>query len=53
MRIVRIATQGVIVLISGILFALLPYSVDTKGTILTGIEEPTGNAYEDVFVAEV
>jgi hypothetical protein len=49
---VGIGTFGFMLLITGLLFALLPDSVDTKATILSGIDEPTGNAYEDVFIAD-
>jgi hypothetical protein len=52
MKNVGIGTFGVMLLITGLLFALLPDSVDTKATILSGIDEPTGNTYEDVFIAD-
>jgi hypothetical protein len=28
------------------------YPEDTKASILAGIDEPTGNAYEDLYFAE-
>ena len=49
---VETKTYSVMLLIIGILLASLLYPVDTKATILSGIDEPTGNAYEDVFIAE-
>lgn len=52
MKNVGIGTFGFMLLITGLLFALLPNSVDTNATILSGIDEPTGNAYEDVFIAD-
>ena len=52
MKIFKIKTYGVMLLITGILFGSLFYPEDTKGTILSGIDEPTGNAYEDVYIAE-
>jgi hypothetical protein len=47
-----IGTHGATLLITGLLLSLLPDSVDTKATILSGIDKPTGNAYEDVFIAD-
>jgi len=39
-------------IITGILYGLILYPVDTKATILLDIDEPTGNVYEDVYIAE-
>ena len=52
MKIVKIKPYGVMLLIIGILFGSLFYPEDTKATILSGIDEPTGNAYEDVYIAD-
>jgi hypothetical protein len=41
-----------VLIITGILYVSIFYPVDTKATILSGIDEPTGNAYEDVYIAE-
>ncbi|HEU5119985.1 MAG TPA: hypothetical protein VFT71_03265 [Candidatus Nitrosocosmicus sp.] len=49
---IKTKTCGVMLLITGILLASLLYPLDTKATILSGIDEPTGNAYEDAFIAE-
>jgi hypothetical protein len=52
MKIIKIKPYGIMLLITGILFGSLFYPEDTKATILSGIDEPTGNAYEDVYIAE-
>lgn len=39
-------------MITEILFVAVFYSENTKATILSGMDEPTGNAYEDLYVAE-
>lgn len=33
-------------------FIALFYAQNTKASILSGIDEPTGNAYEDMYAAE-
>jgi hypothetical protein len=38
--------------ITGILFGSLFHQEDSKATILSGIDEHTGNAYDDVYIAE-
>lgn len=38
-------------MIAGILFALAFHPVNASATILSGIDEPTGNAYEDLYIA--
>ena len=52
MRLIKIKLYGVVLIITGILYGSIFYPVDTKATILSGIDEPTGNAYEDVYIAE-
>ena len=52
MKTFKIKIYGIILLIAGILFGSLFYPEDTMATILSGIDEPTGNAYEDVYIAE-
>ena len=52
MEIVKIEIYGVMLMITGILFVSMFYPEDIKATILSGIDEPTGNAYEDLYVAE-
>jgi len=52
MRMVKIKLNGIVLIITGILYGSIFYPVDTKATILSGIDEPTGNAYEDVYIAE-
>ena len=52
MKIVKIEIYGVMLVITGILFVLVFYPEHTQATILSGIDEPTGNAYEDLYVAE-
>lgn len=39
-------------MITEILFVLVFYTEDTKATILFGMDEPTGNAYEDLYVTK-
>ena len=51
-RIVKIELYGIMLIITGILYGLILYPVDTKATILLSIDEPTGNAYDDVYIAE-
>lgn len=52
MKIEIIKTYGIMLLVTGILFGLLFYPENTKATILSGLDEPTGNAYEDAYIAE-
>ena len=52
MKTIKIKIYGIILLIAGILIGSLFYPEDTMATILSGIDEPTGNAYEDVYTAE-
>jgi len=49
---VKIKLNGIVLIITGILYGSIFYPVDTKATILSGIDEPTGNAYEDVYIVE-
>jgi hypothetical protein len=53
MKTTKVAMYGVILMITGILLASALYPDDTKASILSGIDEPTGNAYEDMYAAEV
>ncbi len=48
MVIANIRFYGLALIITGILFASVFLATDVKATILSGIDEPTGNAYEDV-----
>ena len=52
MRRVKIKLYGIVLIFTGILYGSIFYPVDTNATILSGIDEPTGNAYEDVYIAE-
>ena len=52
MRLVEIKLYGIVLIFTGILYGSIFYPVDTNATILSGIDEPTGNAYEDVYIAE-
>jgi hypothetical protein len=52
MEMVNIEIYGVMLMIAGILFVSVFYSEDTNATILSDIGESTGNAYEDLYVAE-
>lgn len=52
MKTTKVAMYGVILMITGILLASALYPDDTKASILGGIDEPTGNAYEDMYAAE-
>jgi hypothetical protein len=48
----KIETHGIMLIITGIVFASVLYPEDTKASILVSIDEPTGNAYDDLYVAE-
>ncbi len=48
----NIENHGIMLIITGIVFASVLYPEDTKASILGGIDEPTGYAYGDVFNAE-
>ena len=52
MKTTKVAMYGIILMITGILLASALYPDDTKASILGGIDEPTGNAYEDMYAAE-
>ena len=52
MEIVKIEIYGIMLMITGILFVSVFYQEETKATILSGMDEPTGNAYEDLYIAE-
>jgi hypothetical protein len=52
MKTTKVTMYGVILMITGILLASALYPDDTKASILGGIDEPTGNAYEDMYAAE-
>lgn len=49
---IKIEIYGVMLMITGILYVSVFHPEDTKATILSGMDEPTGNAYEDLYVAE-
>jgi hypothetical protein len=38
--------------VTGIILASVFYPEHTKASILAGIDEPTGNVYDDLYVAE-
>jgi hypothetical protein len=52
MQTTKAEIYGVMIVITGILLAYVLYPEDTKASILSGIDEPTGNAYEDLYFAE-
>jgi len=52
MKTTKIEMYGVMLVVTGILLASMFYPEDTKASILSGIDEPTGNAYEDMYAAE-
>lgn len=52
MVIAKIRFYGLALIITWILFASVFHATDVKATILSDIDEPTGNAYEDVYIAE-
>jgi hypothetical protein len=52
MKTTNVAMHGVVLMIAEILLASAFYPDDTKASILSGIDEPTGNAYEDMYAAE-
>ncbi len=49
---IKIEIYCVMLMITGILFVSVFHPEDTKSTILSGMDEPIGNAYEDPYVAE-
>jgi hypothetical protein len=51
MAIVENKFCGVVLMITGILLVSLFHSEDATASILSGIDEPTGNAYEDLYIA--
>lgn len=51
MAIVEINFCGVVLMITGVLLVSVFHSEDATATILSGIDEPTGNAYEDLYIA--
>jgi hypothetical protein len=51
MQTTKVEIYGVMLVITGILLALL-YPDDTNASILSGIDEPTGSAYDDLYFAE-
>lgn len=48
----KVEIHGIMLLVTGILLASVFNPEDTRASILSGIDEPTGNAYDDLFVAE-
>lgn len=48
----NVKMHSVMIVVTGILLAFVLYSDDTNASILSGIDEPTGNAYEDTYIAE-
>ena len=52
METTNVEIYGITIIVTGILFAFVLYPEDANASILSGIDEPTGNAYEDTYVAE-
>jgi hypothetical protein len=52
MKTTKMEMYGVILAIAGMLLASVFNPEDIRASILSGIDEPTGNAYDDLFVAE-
>jgi hypothetical protein len=52
MQTTKVEIYGVMLVITGILLASVLYPEDTKASILGGIDEPTGSAYDDLYFAE-
>jgi hypothetical protein len=48
----NVEMHSVMIVVTGILLAFVLYPDDTNASILSGIDEPTGNAYEDTYIAE-
>jgi hypothetical protein len=48
----KIEMHSIMLIITGIVFASVLHPEATKASILSGIDEPTGNAYDDLYVAE-
>lgn len=48
----KVEIHGIMLVVTGILLASVFNTEDTRASILSGIDEPTGNAYDDLFVAE-
>jgi hypothetical protein len=48
----KVEIYGVMIVITGTLLSSVPYPEDTKASILSGIDEPTGSAYDDLYFAE-
>jgi hypothetical protein len=48
----KVEIYGIMLVITGILLASVLYPEDTKASILGGIDEPTGSAYDDLYFAE-
>jgi hypothetical protein len=52
MKSTKVEMYGAILVVTGILLASVFNPEDVRASILSGIDEPTGNAYDDLFVAE-
>ena len=52
MKTIKVAMYGVMLGTAGLLSISVLFSVDPKASILRGIDEPTVNAYEDMYAAE-
>jgi hypothetical protein len=52
METTKVEMYGIMVVVTAILLASMLYPGDTKASILSGIDEPTGNAYDDLYLAE-
>lgn len=52
MKSTKVEMYGAILVVTGISLASVFNPEDVRASILSGIDEPTGNAYDDLFVAE-
>ena len=52
MKKTKIAMYSIMLFVTGTLLASALYPEDTEASILSGIDEPTGNAYDDLYAAE-
>jgi hypothetical protein len=50
MQTTKVEIYGIMLVITGILLASVLYLEDTKASILGGIDEPTGSAYDDLYL---
>ena len=48
MKKTKVAMYSIMLFVTGTLLASVLYPEDTEASILSGIDEPTGNAYDDL-----